>query len=494
MSSKAFDNVIKLNGLPVNVKEFGAKGDGVANDTAAIQAAIATSKNVYLPAGTYKITSALEPVAGTTLYGDGIDQTTILAADGITAIRIKASFVTLSNFNIRCDRAISGVWSSTAAKGIYAKIGPDNVASDPTAYIQGLRLENLRVQRFYESIEVNGAYFVDVDDVQTIQDNFGFIFNRNTSGLFSFTGTTLTMKKAFARGTNNQYTANAGSIGLQVVNYTNVSVIGCASERYEQSAIFRVIQSGNIDDFYCEHVKFGLFFHTLTGIVYLRSVYYNNVGEQFSAGGYTLRVFAGTLLYFPGRFISTDNSALIDTTGKLLTIGRNVTTRTGTGASDYAEVSFSNIEFETLKAKNALAIGNRTSRTSFGISGAVNVDRTFTARVTVDPSSQADWRQLCIRLITVSGTNDASATTTYHEKVLTFSFISDTNTINNVGDINVSMPGAANVSLNAQSISNGEITITLNALAKTTGNTWTTHMVAEVISTLNVAPLILTAV
>ena len=43
----------------VSVKDFGAVGDGVTDDTAAIQAALDTSTNVYLPEGTYKTTSSL---------------------------------------------------------------------------------------------------------------------------------------------------------------------------------------------------------------------------------------------------------------------------------------------------------------------------------------------------------------------------------------------------------------------------------------------------
>ena len=60
--SKALNNKVKLNDV-VSVKDFGAVGDGVADDTAEIQAAInyATTigKSVFLPAGVYLVTSAL---------------------------------------------------------------------------------------------------------------------------------------------------------------------------------------------------------------------------------------------------------------------------------------------------------------------------------------------------------------------------------------------------------------------------------------------------
>ena len=48
-----------IAGAPANVLDYGAKGDGTTDDTAAIQAAIAASTNVFFPAGTYKITDTL---------------------------------------------------------------------------------------------------------------------------------------------------------------------------------------------------------------------------------------------------------------------------------------------------------------------------------------------------------------------------------------------------------------------------------------------------
>lgn len=46
-------------GESVSVKDFGAVGDGVTDDTAAIQAAITAGVHVYVPSGTYKVTGAL---------------------------------------------------------------------------------------------------------------------------------------------------------------------------------------------------------------------------------------------------------------------------------------------------------------------------------------------------------------------------------------------------------------------------------------------------
>lgn len=49
-------------GNSVNVKAFGARGDGVADDTAAIREALATGGRVFFPRGDYRITGELEVV------------------------------------------------------------------------------------------------------------------------------------------------------------------------------------------------------------------------------------------------------------------------------------------------------------------------------------------------------------------------------------------------------------------------------------------------
>ena len=70
--------------LAVNVKDYGAIGDGTADDTSAIQAAISALPSqggtVYLPAGTYKITSPLSLRGHMLFLGAGRKATTIKAS------------------------------------------------------------------------------------------------------------------------------------------------------------------------------------------------------------------------------------------------------------------------------------------------------------------------------------------------------------------------------------------------------------------------------
>lgn len=55
----------------VSVKDFGAVGDGVADDTAAIQAAINTGNSVFFPDGTYKCSGLTQSTNGQRLFASG---------------------------------------------------------------------------------------------------------------------------------------------------------------------------------------------------------------------------------------------------------------------------------------------------------------------------------------------------------------------------------------------------------------------------------------
>jgi len=140
----------------VSVKDFGAIGDGVNDDTAAIQAALDYISNltnlavplesttyagaVYFPPGAYKVSSTLSVYDRTTLYGDGdrlvyIDGATISAAPVIKSSRYGSGSV--NQFIDIKDLTIYGDSSGGSNDGIQFAVFGGN--------IEGVQVKNCGV-------------------------------------------------------------------------------------------------------------------------------------------------------------------------------------------------------------------------------------------------------------------------------------------------------------------------------------------------------------
>ena len=106
----------------VSVKDFGAVGDGVTDDTAAIQAAInyAAGRPILLTQGTYKITSSLEydttglgNASGLKLYGEGKYKSLIDNRSGTDAIYCSSG--TASEFQYEVELSDFSIINTTAS-------------------------------------------------------------------------------------------------------------------------------------------------------------------------------------------------------------------------------------------------------------------------------------------------------------------------------------------------------------------------------------------
>jgi hypothetical protein len=123
-----------INGSPLNVKDFGAVGDGVTDDTAALTAAFnIPDKAVFLPSGTYIVSSNLRPLCAA-IYGEGELSTIIKPTAAVTKVMsIGGGASAPTNLN---DFQINGVAAPTAT-GIFFGDGGSCAGN-----FQSLRVKN----------------------------------------------------------------------------------------------------------------------------------------------------------------------------------------------------------------------------------------------------------------------------------------------------------------------------------------------------------------
>jgi len=84
----------------VSVKDFGAMGNGLHDDTLAIQKALAAHDSVSLPPGTYLISSTITLGERQSLIGAGQVSVLQCSGSGFNAVEIVADFATLSSLRI----------------------------------------------------------------------------------------------------------------------------------------------------------------------------------------------------------------------------------------------------------------------------------------------------------------------------------------------------------------------------------------------------------
>ena len=95
----------------VNVKDYGAVGDGTTDDTTAIANALASGRSVLFPAGTYLTGAQSISSAGQILFGEG-------AASVIKAATAGAHLFTVAADNVGfADLRLNGVATSNAKIG-----------------------------------------------------------------------------------------------------------------------------------------------------------------------------------------------------------------------------------------------------------------------------------------------------------------------------------------------------------------------------------------
>jgi len=222
VSNQAAAQSVQNSGIWTNVKAYGAIGDGVTDDTAAIYAAINVLQQsndyrggvLYFPAGRYKCSSSLSfaaysagQVHNITVKGDGPQCTTIdftSASSGASGITFNAG----AQFGIE-DLMING------APGNGVVIGNGNSVGSP-GYCAFFSLKNLRVQ----NCGSNGFLFINAY-MGTVSDCWS-VSNRGIGFLFAGYHTSIDVSRCYA-------SSNAG-IGWSLNGMTYSSFTACGAD------------------------------------------------------------------------------------------------------------------------------------------------------------------------------------------------------------------------------------------------------------------------
>ena len=273
--NKKIDNVSsQLEQIVINVKNYGAKGDGITDDTDSLIQAIRKSNNgeIFMPRGTYRITKSIEINNINNISINGNNSTILCdtVESGIIVSDILKNF-TLKNINI--------VSSYNSSYGI--KLSNVHHSSLNNVWVQGFNLDGLYVEGCYistynnvTSIE-NKRYGVNFDSdmvdpcnnsIRINDCNFSKngMYNLNIKAHYVYTINGLNAEQfdyiecggvpVYTKGSINIENANAISInGLYVESYMRTPGINNFIENYSiinLGTSDRSVENITIDNFY----------------------------------------------------------------------------------------------------------------------------------------------------------------------------------------------------------------------------------------------------
>ncbi len=268
-----FHDVLKLRTIKdyVTPQMFGAKGDGVTDDTEAIQAAVNNGKTIFFPKGTYFVSKTITVPSGRKIVGE--QSTVSCKISGVEAVFATAENSTMITFeNIRIvgnmDVMEQGQGSTI---GIYFLHNSHHIT------IKDVTLE----KHNYALKEYDTLYLLNLMNVRALYCNNAFVFDADG------TKTTFTLNGCEAECCGNAYGfknltyANLMSCGADYCNMPNdnpygvgygntesangvynfynchgVSVSGCGTEySYGQGAIYANASDLVVNNFRCCGVK-----------------------------------------------------------------------------------------------------------------------------------------------------------------------------------------------------------------------------------------------
>lgn len=309
----------------VNVRSFGATGDGTTDDTTAVLAAISSAassgrRRIYFPAGTYRLTSALTISGDMFLFGDGRDASILKVDHSGNGINYSGNIATrdtdcltiehlaLKSNNSSAGAALYGAWTITGSGAIVAQ---------PTHVIQHVAIGSASsAAAFTYGINFWGSQHGVINDVSvygyesgtTASGSYGILLNGgNSSGAWTtstaysvntvVTQSNLTYRCLIAH-TSGTFATDLAAGKWVYINTTDCKIRDCTIH-YCETGIYCLDCEGI-------HIQQNTILSCLDGIVFdttqtIGKPYADITGNHMNVGRYGVRMREMT------QFIVADN-------------------------------------------------------------------------------------------------------------------------------------------------------------------------------------------
>ena len=247
-----------INGAPVNVRDFGATGDGVTDDTAAIQAAVNSGAwDVYAPAGNYLLSASIEIKTPIYFHGAGRNGTifkqntnfdVFVIDDGVGVmsgmsmakfqiINTQAAASVTSGAGIRMYRSYYGVFDDILISNCYfgvrsrqSNVTRYNAVDVFFVYVGYLFSEGFSFDSYIANCVISGqgggfssVYMLDMCDELTF---YSVIMNRSAYNVYADASAYgVNLRPEFCRFTSCSF--DSSSTGVFLRHTTDMSFTNC---------------------------------------------------------------------------------------------------------------------------------------------------------------------------------------------------------------------------------------------------------------------------